>query len=613
MKKIIAFLIPVYLVCFVFLYTPIGMTQDMLIAEVDDLEDSPAEIRLIGKLIKNENDFFEVLGYRLVGTFDFAEYENEYVSIEGTLIEDGISDYQSINVISLSIMEVNDNISATPTPPNSGEENVMFTVTGVLEYDDNVYQIGEYEFIDSFGFGYDLQKDVGKRVRITGEIFNNTDGEEVIRVHEYEVVDTKDKSIAEIILNRDERMKSIGKPREGVIEIENKVDYDVTGTIAKGEIDQNLIASTMEEIEKGLLEYYDLSINVPKSVNVNEIVQNVPAEFITGKFNGNVEITTEKLIVSLPSNMFDKSIAEKKYVSESNELIIDDSSKIEISLKDALDIPDNLKGEIEERPVFDINISIDGQPVKWENNKHPVVISIPYDLAPEEIDDYEHIVVFYIDETGKSTPIPGGKYDMQSKSVVFPAVHFSKYGIAFSKKTFVDIYKTEWARNQIEVLASRGIISGTSENTYEPEMPIKRADFVIMLVKALGLYCEFDSSFSDVYSTDYFYKYVSIAKELGIVYGTGDNKFEPLSYITRQDMMVITERALTLIGKTKENETTIDLTEFKDEHLISEYAKKSIRILVSEGIIVGDGDYIRPLEVTSRAEMATVVYKIIEM
>lgn len=613
MKKIVSFLIPVYMVCFVFLYTPIGMTKDVLLAEVNDSDASSSMINIVGQLIKNEYDFFEVSGYRLIGDYDFAKYENEYVSIKGTLIIDEISAYRSIEVTSFAVITGIENVSATPTPTPSNEVNETFTVIGVLEYKDNVYQIGDYKFIDPYGFNHDLQNDIGKRVKITGEILEEDDDEEIIRVHEYEVIDEDDEKIAEMIMDRDERMKSIGKPREGVIEIENQVDYDLTGTVVKAEIDQIKIASTMEDIEKGLQEYYDLSINVPESANANEIVQNVPAEFLTGKFRGNIEIKTEKLIVSLPSNMFDNGVAQRKNIQGSDEIAIDDTSKIEISLKDTKDIPDNVKGEIEGRPVFDININIEGQPVNWENNERPVVFSIPYELSPEEIDNHEHIVVLYINDSGKSTPLPGGRYDLQSKSVVFPTVHFSKYGIAFSKKTFVDIYKTEWAREQIEVLASRGIISGTSENTYEPEMPIKRADFVIMLVKALGLYCEFDSSFNDVYSSDYFYNYVCIAKELGIVYGTGDNNFEPLSHITRQDMMVITERALTLVGKIEYNETLKGLKMFNDENQISEYAKKSIEILVNEGIIVGDGDYIRPLEYTSRAEMATVIYKIIEM
>ena len=45
-----------------------------------------------------------------------------------------------------------------------------------------------------------------------------------------------------------------------------------------------------------------------------------------------------------------------------------------------------------------------------------------------------------------------------------------------------------------------------SETTFAPGEDIKRADFIILWVKSLGLYCEFESNFSDVSPESYYYE-----------------------------------------------------------------------------------------------------------
>jgi len=117
--------------------------------------------------------------------------------------------------------------------------------------------------------------------------------------------------------------------------------------------------------------------------------------------------------------------------------------------------------------------------------------------------------------------------------------HLSKYAVSYVYKTFADIGSYAWAKKQIEVLASKGVINGTSDTTFTPQADITRADFMILLVKALGLTAEVTSNFDDVSEKDYYYEYVGIAKELGITTGVGNNKFNPKAKITRQDMMVL--------------------------------------------------------------------------
>ncbi len=82
-------------------------------------------------------------------------------------------------------------------------------------------------------------------------------------------------------------------------------------------------------------------------------------------------------------------------------------------------------------------------------------------------------------------------------------------------------------KKQIEVLASKGIIKGTSDTTFNPSENITRADFICLLIRGLNLNAKIESNFSDVKPEKYYYQAVGIAKKLGIAQGYGENIFDP--------------------------------------------------------------------------------------
>lgn len=177
-------------------------------------------------------------------------------------------------------------------------------------------------------------------------------------------------------------------------------------------------------------------------------------------------------------------------------------------------------------------------------------------------------------------------------------------------KTFADLDGYEWAKMQIEALAGQGIIKGTSETTFSPGQNITRADFICLLVRALGFDAEIDSDFADVTSTDYFYKEVGIAKKIGIVVGVGDGRLLPREPISRQDMMVIISRAMKAAGKELDG-SAADLDRFTDSDEISGYALDAAAQLVKEGIIIGSGGRINPKSLATRAETAVIIYRLL--
>lgn len=223
-------------------------------------------------------------------------------------------------------------------------------------------------------------------------------------------------------------------------------------------------------------------------------------------------------------------------------------------------------------------------------------------------------------ETGNTGGgIPGGDIpsgDLPTNTtIVIEEEELPLAGVEIKSKYFDDVpeEKWPWAVNEIDYLYEQGVINGMGARIYSPAQNITRGDFTLMLVRAYGLFGAFEDNFADVPQGSYYYDAIGVAKKLGIVQGVGDNKFAPNLPITRQDMMVLIERILKAVGKPVPAAPPSVLTSFSDHAKISYYARDSVAALVQSGIVKGDGQNINPINYTTRADMAVVVYRILTM
>lgn len=176
---------------------------------------------------------------------------------------------------------------------------------------------------------------------------------------------------------------------------------------------------------------------------------------------------------------------------------------------------------------------------------------------------------------------------------------------------FTDLGKHVWAQEAIEQLAALGIVKGTSAATFSPAEQVNRAEFIVMLVRALDLEADGSSTFSDVPAEAYYSEAVSIAKQLGIVTGIDGSRFAPAAKITRQDMMVMTARAIQAAKGQAILGDSASLQGFKDTAAISDYAVESIAGMVEQGLIQGDREMLKPRDQATRAEAAVFMYRLL--
>lgn len=177
------------------------------------------------------------------------------------------------------------------------------------------------------------------------------------------------------------------------------------------------------------------------------------------------------------------------------------------------------------------------------------------------------------------------------------------------KVTFKDM-QNHWARSTVEAMVAKGIIKGVSEDTFAPQLAITRAEFAVLLARALELPIgDFTQSFSDVPKNAWYALEVEAAQKAGIITGSA-GKFEPKKAITREAMATMIIRALEYKKFALPEPGTI---KFHDASEVSVWARDSVAIANELGIITGmTATKFFPSQVANRAQAAVMVYRLLD-
>ena len=190
-----------------------------------------------------------------------------------------------------------------------------------------------------------------------------------------------------------------------------------------------------------------------------------------------------------------------------------------------------------------------------------------------------------------------------------------KMNVVHAGKTFEDI-REHSNKSAIEALAERNIINGKTENLFDPQSTMTRAEFATIVVRGLGLPVKGESFFADVAENDWFFDYVNTAYSYGIIKGVSDTEFNPNGTITREEAAVMAARAATLCGMNSEVEVFEArdiLAGFLDYVKASDWAIGALAFCYDKGILSDDTMEIKPKEAVSRAEIAQMLYNMLSL
>lgn len=170
---------------------------------------------------------------------------------------------------------------------------------------------------------------------------------------------------------------------------------------------------------------------------------------------------------------------------------------------------------------------------------------------------------------------------------------------------FVDVDTESEYYDDIAFVYNNGLMIGTSDLTFSPEMTLTRGMVVTILWRINGSpVVNYAMDFTDVSPDDYYAEAVRWAQSEKIVNGIGDKLFDPDSPVTREQLAAIIYRCVQRSGGSFTGMWYFPLN-YADASEISSYADEAMHWCVMNGIIESDGDNnLRPTAPASRAETA---------
>lgn len=180
---------------------------------------------------------------------------------------------------------------------------------------------------------------------------------------------------------------------------------------------------------------------------------------------------------------------------------------------------------------------------------------------------------------------------------------------------FTDV-TAHWAKDEITSLYEAGVVNGVSDNLFEPNRSMTRAEFASVMVKELNLE-QSDSQgqlFEDVTDTDWYFVAVNTAAEHGLIQGDGTGVFLPEEPISRQETAVIIMRANGIEqGVEDDLDADVLLSPFSDALLCAPWSRDALAFSISQGLMVGSDGMLRPKDDVTRAELCVIVFRFLNM
>lgn len=183
---------------------------------------------------------------------------------------------------------------------------------------------------------------------------------------------------------------------------------------------------------------------------------------------------------------------------------------------------------------------------------------------------------------------------------------------SYGSSSFNDLgaYSSQ-AQAAANYLYENNIASGVAAGQYGPENSIRRGDFALMVYKAFNLssYNSGQSYFQDVTANDYYSQAVNTLYSLGIVSGTGGSSFSPRRTLSRQDAMLMVQKAMQSVGWNAPNGDASSLYNYSDNGDIAGYAQGAMSYMVRTGLLPTSGGRLSPREPLTRIDMAQVIHR----
>lgn len=271
--------------------------------------------------------------------------------------------------------------------------------------------------------------------------------------------------------------------------------------------------------------------------------------------------------------------------------------------------PPTTPSEPEEPPALEIAETAHGAVVV--STAHPDYGEV-VTIVPQPDSGYVVETVTVADADGEVlavTALEDGSYQfIQPRGTVEIVVTF----VALSEEPvvlpFVDVAAEDWYGDAVAAVYARGLMTGTAEDTFAPELAATRGMVVSILHRLAGSPTVNAEVFEDVAVDDWYGQAVAWAANEGIASGTSAETFSPNAAVTREQLTALLCNFVAQQGM--DTTARSDLSNFDDAAAVSDWAQDAVSWAHAEGLLAGtSATTLSPQGEATRAQLAAMLVR----
>ena len=183
---------------------------------------------------------------------------------------------------------------------------------------------------------------------------------------------------------------------------------------------------------------------------------------------------------------------------------------------------------------------------------------------------------------------------------------------------YTDMDESHWAYKSIKFLTEVGVVVGYPDGSYKPDIPVTRAEFASMAIKALGQESGSvtqDIHFYDITPEFWGYNIIQKAVYFDLIPDSKEESFRPFDPVTRAEAINIAVNSLTTNQLSQQKAEDILSKAYKDyEQIPAWFLMGAAKAHVLDMVVVMPGhegtmEANRP---ANRAEVAMILYKMMQ-
>lgn len=252
--------------------------------------------------------------------------------------------------------------------------------------------------------------------------------------------------------------------------------------------------------------------------------------------------------------------------------------------------------------------------IKVSDSKAEKGDTVTITVTPDEGYELDKLAVY--DEDGDKIGLKDkgdGKFTFEMpKGDVEIEVSFALIEDEAVKANFADVAADAWYADAVQYVYENGMMSGTSQTTFSPDLTTTRGMIVTILYRleneptVTGT-----TAFTDVAADQYYANAVAWAAQNGIVSGIDATTFAPNNAITREQMAAILYRYAQFKGY--DVSAKADLSVYTDATQVSTYATDAMAWANGAQLITGTSQAtLTPAGNATRAQVATILMRFCE-